>query len=215
MHTSRHKYIKLYKKNIPNFYNDPNFKSLGDMRVGSFNTKFDFYSIMLYPAFNEDGKRVIKPLEKYMYYDQFIGQRKALSDGDIERVNNMYQCSAIGEDDEELTTRANPHNYGSNRGYGPNNNSYGMKPTPPMYRASKYPSDEQIEHWRRVMQGGTENSQREEIQRNIARRIKELNRELDNDEDDEIDDDDSENDNDGIEDDNENDDDDDNDDESD
>jgi hypothetical protein len=42
-----------------------------------------------------NSKRVIKPKKKYMFYDKYMGQRKTLSEGDVERVNNMYRCSEV------------------------------------------------------------------------------------------------------------------------
>jgi hypothetical protein len=91
-HTSRDQYIKLYPRNIKNFNTNQNYFLNDASRVSSFNTPYDFFSIMHYPPFNSDGQRVIKPHENHIKFYKFMGQRVALSDGDVERVNNMYQC---------------------------------------------------------------------------------------------------------------------------
>jgi hypothetical protein len=95
-HSARDRYIRFYEKNIKNFLTNRNFFLNDAARTSSFNTKYDFYSIMHYPPFNSNGDRMIKPQKKYMYYDDFMGQRKTLSDGDIERVNGMYGCTGGG-----------------------------------------------------------------------------------------------------------------------
>ncbi|KAG5669405.1 hypothetical protein PVAND_017292 [Polypedilum vanderplanki] len=94
-HSQRDRYITFYDKNIFNFFNNRNYFLNDAKKVSNFNTKYDFFSIMHYPP-HLAGKRIIKPKKKYLSYEQFMGQRKELSEGDIERINNMYSCSDIG-----------------------------------------------------------------------------------------------------------------------
>lgn len=93
-HTDRDKYIKIYWENIDTSY-ESEYLAVDAKETSSFDTSYDFYSIMHYPPFSSDGDRVIKPRSKYSYYEQFMGQRVRLSMGDIDRINNMYKCEKV------------------------------------------------------------------------------------------------------------------------
>lgn len=89
-HTDRDKFIKIYWDNISEKMKKNFAKHRAD-KVSSFGTKYDFFSIMHYPPRNAKGV-MIAPKKDYKYYQQFMGQRKLLSTGDIKRLNEMYQC---------------------------------------------------------------------------------------------------------------------------
>jgi hypothetical protein len=93
-HSHRDDYIDIYWDKIEK-RRSKNYEAFNSSVLSSFNTKYDFYSIMHYPPKGLSGERVIKPKEKYMYYDKFMGQRRALSQGDVERINNMYNCREV------------------------------------------------------------------------------------------------------------------------
>jgi hypothetical protein len=136
-HTQSQKYIKLIPKNIPNFNDNKNYFLNDAKKVSSFNTKYDFYSIMHYPPFSKSGKRLIRPLKQYMYYDDFMGQRKALSEGDIKRINNMYQCRDIGGTEVERRASRNNYNNNNKNHYNNNNNNH-------------YNNNNNFNHWPRT-----------------------------------------------------------------
>jgi hypothetical protein len=90
-HAERDKYINIVWDNIkPD--NRYNFDRVDARRFNNFDTEYDLLSIMHYDplAFSDNGRRTIVPYDEE--YRDVIGQRKALSKGDIQRINNMYDC---------------------------------------------------------------------------------------------------------------------------
>ncbi|KAG5668445.1 hypothetical protein PVAND_016385 [Polypedilum vanderplanki] len=90
-HSDRDKYVTIVWNNIDRkAYN--NFEKNDPRKFSNFGTDYDFYSVMHYnpTAFSSNGKRTIVPkIEKYR---NVIGQRVGLSEGDAQRINNMYNC---------------------------------------------------------------------------------------------------------------------------
>lgn len=93
-HTKRDRYIKLYWNNILSYRVKlhHNYYLNDASKVSSFNTPYDFYSIMHYGQYLPNGLTAIKPKSKYKRYNKFMGQRRQLSRGDIQRINSMYDC---------------------------------------------------------------------------------------------------------------------------
>lgn len=92
-HSYRDNYITILLDNLVDGNKNKNYRKIDSSEVSNFNTKYDFYSIMHYPPYTADGTVVIQPKQEYMYYEPFMGQRKQLSTGDIDRINNMYNCN--------------------------------------------------------------------------------------------------------------------------
>ncbi|KAL7014936.1 hypothetical protein ACKWTF_016204 [Chironomus riparius] len=95
-HPNRDKYVKIFWENIKQDSRF-NFDKLDSNKFSNFGTKYDYYSIMHYDplAFSKNGRRTIVPTEEQ--YRNVIGQRTALSKGDIERINLMYDCNYWGK----------------------------------------------------------------------------------------------------------------------
>jgi choriolysin H len=89
-HIDRDKYVTVYIENV-----DPdmafNFDKVDPAVFGNFNTTYDYLSVMHYPkwAFSNNGKDTMVPTD-ISYLDK-IGASE-LTDGDIARINNMYEC---------------------------------------------------------------------------------------------------------------------------
>ena len=69
-----------------------NFNKVDSSKFGNFNTTYDMYSVMHYgpKAFSRNGKMTVRPRKKD--FRKVIGQRYRLSEGDAQRLNNMYEC---------------------------------------------------------------------------------------------------------------------------
>lgn len=86
----RDKYVKILWKNIdPKWYRE--FDKVNPSNFNHLGTPYDYQSIMHYGAnaFTKNGAVTI--LAKN---NEHIGQRYGLSDGDIKRINNKYNCQA-------------------------------------------------------------------------------------------------------------------------
>lgn len=90
-HFKRDNFVKILWENIDE-ENRYNFDKVDPRKFKNFDTEYDYYSIMHYDpmAFSENGKRTIVPRNKQ--FRNTIGQRVGLSLGDVERINNMYEC---------------------------------------------------------------------------------------------------------------------------
>lgn len=68
-----------------------NFDRVDPAAFGNFNTSYDYMSVMHYPkwAFTNNGQNTMVPIDE-SYLDK-IGS-EILSEGDIQRLNNMYDC---------------------------------------------------------------------------------------------------------------------------
>jgi len=87
----RDDYVSILIENIqPGTAN--NFKKLNSRDFDRFGTPYDYLSVMHYGnrAFSWNGEYTIVPTD--LEYLHQIGQRERLSEGDIERLNNMYEC---------------------------------------------------------------------------------------------------------------------------
>lgn len=91
-HHDRDKFVRILWKNIKSEARY-NFKKINGRRFSNFGTDYDYFSIMHYDpvAFSSNGKRTVVPIDEK--YRDVIGQRIALSRGDIARINNMYECN--------------------------------------------------------------------------------------------------------------------------
>ncbi|XP_053677814.1 zinc metalloproteinase nas-13-like [Anopheles nili] len=87
--TDRDLYVSIQWANIAPG-REENFQSYGTDRIMSYGVAYDFNSIMHYDsrAFSVNGLPTIVPLVENVA----IGQRVAMSSGDIQRIRNMYQC---------------------------------------------------------------------------------------------------------------------------
>ena len=90
-HPDRDRYVKILWQNIKQDIRF-NFDKLDSDKFSNFGTQYDYYSIMHYDplAFSKNGRRTIVPTEQE--YRNVIGQRTALSKGDVARINIMYDC---------------------------------------------------------------------------------------------------------------------------
>lgn len=81
-------YVEIIKDNIKDgeYYN---FKKFNESDVTDFGVGYDYESIMHYrdTAFSKNGNKTIIPKK-----DVEIGQRRKLSDKDIEKLKLMYKC---------------------------------------------------------------------------------------------------------------------------
>ncbi|XP_028900904.1 seminal metalloprotease 1 [Zeugodacus cucurbitae] len=88
---NRNKYVRIVTKNI-----DPshlhNFNKYEKKFIDDFEAKYDYGSILHYSplAFSANGKNTIEPLRNVP--ENVMGQRVALSKGDINKLNKMYKC---------------------------------------------------------------------------------------------------------------------------
>ncbi|KAG5666539.1 hypothetical protein PVAND_014558 [Polypedilum vanderplanki] len=89
-HTNRGKYVQILYENIEE-PKHKNYRTYSSDHRTSFDTKYDFFSIMHYGPGPLEAPRM-RPLKKYSYYADFMGQRNRMSDGDVERINKMYKC---------------------------------------------------------------------------------------------------------------------------
>jgi hypothetical protein len=90
-HVERDKFITINFDNIktPDRHN---FERVDSRKYNNFGTPYDYISVMHYgpKAFSKNGKETITA--KQAAYKDRIGQRKGLSVGDAQRINNMYDC---------------------------------------------------------------------------------------------------------------------------
>lgn len=90
-HIDRDKYVYILWKNIkPTHYH--NFDKVDSRQFSNFGTPYDYYSVMHYKpyAFTRNNRLTIIPTD--FKYNNIIGQRNSLSQGDQQRINNMYRC---------------------------------------------------------------------------------------------------------------------------
>lgn len=88
---NRDKYVKILWKNInPTFFRE--FDRVSPEFFNYYGTPYDYLSIMHYGAHaaSKNGGLTIVP--KDSSYVNVIGQRDGLSEGDIRRINNKYNC---------------------------------------------------------------------------------------------------------------------------
>ncbi|XP_070493986.1 high choriolytic enzyme 1-like [Chironomus tepperi] len=90
-HAERDTYITINFDNI-NTNQRHNFERVDPKKYNNFGTPYDYISVMHYgpKAFSKNGKETITP--KQAAFKDKIGQRKGLSVGDAQRINNMYEC---------------------------------------------------------------------------------------------------------------------------
>ena len=90
-HTNRDSFIRVNYENIPANLAYA-FNKYGSDTVDGFGTNFDYDSVMLYDkrAFSTNGRDTITTIDARYAYS--IGQRSRLSNGDITRLKNMYNC---------------------------------------------------------------------------------------------------------------------------
>lgn len=93
-HAERDKYVTINWDNI-NTAERHNFERVDPRKYNNFNTPYDYISVMHYgpKAFSKNGKETITP--KQLAFKDKIGQRKGLSAGDAQRINNMYECAGM------------------------------------------------------------------------------------------------------------------------
>lgn len=87
----RDKFVKVLWKNIdPKFRRE--FNQVSRALYNNYGTQYDYFSVMHYgpKAFTRNGDYTIAT--KDSSYQSVIGQRRGLSDGDIQRINTKYKC---------------------------------------------------------------------------------------------------------------------------
>lgn len=93
-HADRNKYIDIKWSNIQKDAIS-NFDRVDPRKFSNFGTTYDLYSVMHYDstAFSKNGEKTIIP--KNLRYRNIMGQRKGMSRGDQQRINNMYKCTGF------------------------------------------------------------------------------------------------------------------------
>ncbi|XP_054083353.1 seminal metalloprotease 1-like [Zeugodacus cucurbitae] len=88
---NRDEYVQINKKNIERSERH-NFQIYDKDLIEDFEAEYDYGSILHYPrrAFSKNGEKTIEPLKKVK--KGLMGQRKALSEIDIYKLNKMYKC---------------------------------------------------------------------------------------------------------------------------
>jgi uncharacterized protein YxeA len=91
--TNRDNYIRIRMKNITP-QNRHNFNKYSNRYISYYGTSYDYDSVMHYSAkaFSANGDDTIITLDPN--FQNRIGKRLELSEGDIKRVNNMYRCGS-------------------------------------------------------------------------------------------------------------------------
>lgn len=86
---NRDLYVHIAEENITEG-KEGNFKIYDADTVSNFDVTYDYGSILHYSstAFSKNGLKTIVPLQENVE----IGQRRALSRGDIDKLNTMYKC---------------------------------------------------------------------------------------------------------------------------
>lgn len=88
---NRDKYVKIVWSNIkPSYFKE--FERVNPSQFNYYGTPYDYHSIMHYSstAFTRNGGQTIVPKDDS--YAHAIGHREQLSEGDIKRINNKYNC---------------------------------------------------------------------------------------------------------------------------
>ncbi|XP_053686029.1 seminal metalloprotease 1-like [Sabethes cyaneus] len=87
---NRDEYVKIVWENIEPG-KEHNFQLYGPEKVDNFGEEYDYGSIMHYSekSFSVNGEKTIVTLKETV---QKIGQRDAMSNGDILKINRMYGC---------------------------------------------------------------------------------------------------------------------------
>lgn len=89
---NRDDYVHIVSENI-----DPerlhNFNKYEKDMIEDFEEEYDYGSILHYSpfAFSSNGEKTIKPLQEVP--EGLMGQRVCLSEGDISKLNKMYDCA--------------------------------------------------------------------------------------------------------------------------
>lgn len=92
-HADRDKYIRILWNNIEPKHHH-NFEKVQSWEYGNFNTAYDFKSVMHYEngAFSSNNRDTIVPTQKYMAWKDYLSHTRKLTQGDADRLNNMYKC---------------------------------------------------------------------------------------------------------------------------
>ncbi|XP_057322027.1 tolloid-like protein 2 [Microplitis mediator] len=96
MRNDRDEYIKIFRDNIQEGHEDK-FKKLSIKFTKTLGQPYDYNSIMHYPRFafaKSSFHSTIEPTRKINEETPGIGQRNALSTGDITTAKLLYNCSA-------------------------------------------------------------------------------------------------------------------------
>lgn len=92
MHPRRDEYIRVFWENIP-INRKHTARKVRPNLHSNFNTPYDFASVMHSAKFAGDGKRFFVAKPKYKAFEALMGQASQLSEGDVKRINNMYECN--------------------------------------------------------------------------------------------------------------------------
>jgi hypothetical protein len=91
-HFDRDNFIRVQLENVQSIYH-PAFNKVNPNNYVNFNTPYDLLSIMHYDrfSFSFNGRESMVPHDPR--YLTLIGSN-VLSEGDVQRINNMYECAA-------------------------------------------------------------------------------------------------------------------------
>ncbi|KAG5668446.1 hypothetical protein PVAND_016386 [Polypedilum vanderplanki] len=87
----RDQYITINWQNII-FGMAENFDKVNSKFFSNFNTSYDYNSVMHYGSNTFSRNSIETITAKDQRYQKKIGQRKGLTQGDVDRINNMYNC---------------------------------------------------------------------------------------------------------------------------
>ncbi|XP_070507032.1 hatching enzyme 1.2-like [Chironomus tepperi] len=93
-HIDRNNFVTIYSYNIDQTKINQ-FITLNPSLFENFGTPYDYYSVMHYDThtFSANGMPTILPNDHR--YRNVLGQRIGLSQGDVKRINSMYQCNQV------------------------------------------------------------------------------------------------------------------------
>ena len=91
-HIDRDNFIEIKLENVRD---EKSFVKVDALATSNFGTTYDLLSVMHYnsKAFSKNGMHTIIP--KDSKYLRKMGQRLRMSQGDVQRLNNMYQCTRL------------------------------------------------------------------------------------------------------------------------
>ncbi len=93
-HPKRDNYVDIFWENMIDGVADL-YERIDDDRFENFETPYDYESVMHFGnvTFSKNGEQTMEALDDE--FKEKIGQRRALSEGDVRRINRMYECDKI------------------------------------------------------------------------------------------------------------------------
>lgn len=88
----RDEYIQVFPENLLYANWRRHFEKIDSSAFDDFDTPYDLLSVMHYPKYAFASARKSSILPCNSTYDEVIGNVKEMSQGDVERLNKMYEC---------------------------------------------------------------------------------------------------------------------------